>query len=80
MRVLYYIHAHIHNPVNTGHRPNVGPMLRGGRGGGVLALEMGRGVSRHVQNLTLSQFASRLKTHPVPIWKLTPNLIDQLMV
>ena len=35
---------------------------------------------RHDQNLTLSQFASRLKRHPVPIWKLTPNFIDRLMV
>ena len=36
--------------------------------------------SGHVQNLTLSQFASWLKSHPVPILKLTPNLIDWFMV
>ena len=40
-----------------------------GGGGGVLALEMGRGVP-----LACS------KPDPVPIWKLTPNLIDRLMV
>ena len=39
------------------------------------ALEMGKGL-RHVQNLTLSQFASWLKIHPVPILKLTPNLME----
>ena len=33
-----------------------------------------------VQNLTLSQFASWLKRHPVPILKLTLNLIDWFMV
>ena len=40
----------------------------------------GGGCLRHVQNLTLSQFVSWLKSHPVPIFKLTPNLIYWFMV
>ena len=45
-----------------------------GGGGGV------GGCLRHVQNLTLSQFASCVKSHPVPILKLPRNLIDWFMV
>ena len=50
------------------------------RGGGVLALEMGGGVPLACSNLILSQFASRLKRLPVPIFKLTQNLIAWFMV
>ena len=49
-------------------------------GGGVLALEIGRGVPPAWSKPDLSQFPSWLKRHPVPILKLTLNLIDWFMV
>ena len=54
-------------------------IIRGG-GGGYSPWKWAGVCLRHVQNLILSQFASRLKRHPVPILKLTLNLINWLMV
>ena len=54
----------------------------GGRGGGgwVGGTRLRNGLGCASGMFNTCQFVSQLKRHTVPIWKLTPNLIDRLMV
>ena len=52
---------------------------RGG-GEGLLALEMGRDMPPACSKPDPVPIRLGVKRHPVSIWKLTPNLIDRLMV